>query len=247
MTARDRIVVGVIAALAVVAASWMLAIKPKREDAAALAVQTEQAQRRLDSALASLANAKQARAEFSSAQIGIARLGKAVPAEDDPATLVYQLERSARRAGIDFRSVRLEPAPAAAAAAAAPAATGATPAQTPVPAEVEKVPFKLTFEGGFFALRRFVEHAHSFTRMREAKYVTVRGRLLAIEGVTLLAASEGFPKLKAQITATAYSAPAPKLPAAGAAATASTPAAGATPAASTTAGIDTPTSSESPR
>ena len=140
--------------------------------------------------------------------------------------------------------MRLEAAPAATAAATTTPAP--TPGQAPLPADVEKVPFKLTFEGGFFALRRFLDHAHSFTRMRDGRYVTARGRLVTIEGVTLLASTDGFPRLKAQITATAYSAPAPKV-SGGAAATASTPAAGATPAAATTAGTDTPTSSGSPR
>jgi hypothetical protein len=230
VTQRDRIMLSVIAAVAVIAAAWMLAIKPKREDASALAEQVTQAEQRRDTALATLANAKQARAKFADAQIGIARLGKAVPADEDIATLVFQLERSAREAGIDFRSVRLEgdasnPTPDA----------GAGTGQPDASADIKKVPFKLTFEGGFFDLRRFIDHANSFTRMRDGKYVSVRGRLIAIEGVSMLASSDGFPSLKAQITASAYSAPAPKLPTAGGAtASSATTTAGGTPATAVT-------------
>ena len=230
MTKRDRIVLGVLAVVAVMAAAWMLAIKPKREEASQLADSAQQAQQRRDTALASLANAKQARADFADAQIGIARLGKAVPTNEDIATLVFQLERSARGAGIDFRSVRLESTSTDTGASGNGAASAIKP-----------VPFKLTFEGGFFDLRRFVRHANSFARMREGKYVSVRGRLISIEGVSLVAGPKGFPELKAQITANAYSAPAPSQPAAtsatgttAAAGSAAAPATAGTPAASTT-------------
>jgi hypothetical protein len=247
VTQRDRIMLGVIATVVVIAAAWMLAIKPKREEAASLAEQVTQAEQRRDTALATLANAKQARAKFAEAQIGIARLGKAVPADEDVATLVFQLERSARKAGIDFRSVRLEGQPAD-----PTPDTGAGTGQPNGATDIKKVPFKLVFEGGFFDLRRFIDHANSFARMRDGKYVSVRGRLIAIEGVSLVAGPDGFPSLKAQITATAYSAPAPKLPtaggststtaatgAAGTPATAVTPAVPATPATPSSSGQTT--------
>jgi Tfp pilus assembly protein PilO len=231
VTKRDRIMLSVVAAVAVLAAAWMLAIKPTRENAADLADQAAQASERRDAALASLANAKQARAEFAEAQIGIARMGKAVPTDDDIATLVFQLEGSARKAGIDFRSVRLEQAgtptaPQAGTGAAKPAG------------DVKKVPFKLIFEGDFFDLRRFIDHANSFARLRDGKYVSVRGRLIEIEGVSMTAGPNGFSSLKAQLTATAYSAPAPEAPK-GAAATAGAASAGATTA--TPASATTPT------
>jgi hypothetical protein len=222
VTKRDRITLCVLAAVAVIAAGWMLAIKPKREEAATLADQAAQAQQRRDAALASLANAKQARADFAEAQIGIARLGKAVPGDEDVATLVFQLERSARSAGIDFRKVALSQN------GASQTPAGGAGTDQPQGSDVEKVPFTLTFEGDFFSLRKFIDHAHSFTRMRDGKYVSVRGRLLSIEGVGLVAAEDGFPRLKAQIAAVAYKAPAPKLPTAGGDTAADTGAAGAT-------------------
>jgi len=229
VTKRDRIMLSVVGAVAIIAAAWMLAIKPTREEATSLADQAAQAQQRRDAALASLANAKQARAEFADAQIGIARMGKAVPTDDDVATLVFQLEGSARKAGIDFRSVRLEQS------GTPTQEPSAASAPQPAGANVKKVPFKLVFEGEFFDLRRFIDHANSFARLRDGKYVSVRGRLLEIEGVAMTAGPDGFPSLKAQLTVTAYSAPAPEAPT-GAAATAGATAGAttATPASATT-------------
>ena len=235
MTQRDRIVLAVFAAVAVIAASWMLAIKPKRQEAAELADRAAQAQQRRDAALAKLANAKQAEAQFAQAQVNIARMGKAVPSDDDVATLVYQLERTARKAGIDFRSLTQEPG----AANPTPGAGAGTANPTGVPSELTPVPFKLTFEGTFFQLRRFIDHVNSFTTVR-GEALKVRGRLMSVDGVSLAASRLGFPSLKAQITTSAYLAPDPAKSAAaatpatpGTAPATPAPAPGATPAPTT--------------
>lgn len=234
MTQRDRIVVGVFAAIVVLAGSWFLAIKPKREEAARLADRAVQAEQRRATAVAKLANAKQAKRDFAAAQESIARMGKAVPADDDAASLVYQLERTARKSGIDFRAVRLEgganPTPGTGPGTANPA--GANAAVTPLP-------FKLVFEGGFFDLRRFLDLVGSFTTA-DGEKLNIGGRLLTVDGVGLTASRNGFPNLKAQITASAYLAPEPGKAAPGtAAAPGATP--GAAPAQPATGGTSAPT------
>ena len=227
MTSRDRIMLAVIAAIAICAATFMLAIKPKRDEAKTLADAVTQAETRRDAALSTLANAKQAREKVADAKVGIARLGKAVPSEEDTATILYQLDTAAKAANVDFRKLSLDasgtnPTPDAGAGTAQPTGAGLT-----------KVPVQLTFEGDFKKLRRFIDAVNSLTTMRAGKYVKVRGRLFNAEGVSLQAAGGGFPKLTAHITAVAYTADAPKTDAAAAAAGGA--AAGTTSDASTTA------------
>jgi Tfp pilus assembly protein PilO len=233
----------VIAAVAVVAAVFMLAIKPKREEASELATQATQAQTRLDAALASLANAKQARARFAEAQVGIARLGKAVPTDEDTATIVYQLEQTARAAGINFRSLAVDaagsnPTPASGAGTADPAGAAA----------FTKVPVQLKFTGSFFELRRFIDHVNSLTKMKKGKYVSAKGRLFSVDGVALDAAPTGFPQIVAKLVVTAYTAPAPDVAkpttAAASGGTTTSAAAPGTTASSPTASANTPPSSE---
>jgi Tfp pilus assembly protein PilO len=210
VTQRDRIMLGVIATVAVLAAAWMLAIKPKRAEVGRLTEQATQAQVRRDTALATLANAKQARQQFAGAQIAVARMGKAVPTSDDIATVVYQLEGTARKAGIDFRSLSLD------ASGSDPTPTAGAGTAAPDGEQLTKVPFKLTFEGKFFELRRFINLVHSFTRTKKGKYLSVRGRLFTIDGVSLVAGRAGFPDITAKIIANAYTAAAPTVSAAGA-------------------------------
>lgn len=230
MTARDRIMLAVIATAAVIAAAWMLAIKPQREEASTLAETVTQAQTRRDTALATLANAKEARVKVGDAKVGIVRLGKAVPPDEDTATILYQLDLAAKKAKIDFRKLSLD-----AAGTTDPTPTSGPGTGTPEGQGLTKIPVKLTFDGNFKDLRRFIGALNSLTSLRDGKYVSVRGRLFTTEGVSLQAGPTGFPGLTAQITAVAYSATAPSTTATSAGTGGTTaPATGDTTTASTT-------------
>lgn len=131
MTARDRTVLMVVAIVAALGAFWFLALSPKRDEAAALGAQIATAQQQLRTAQEGARTAEAAKARYATDYATVARLGKAVPADDDVPSLLYQLETAAGEAGVDFRSIRLEstgaaPAPVAATPAATAAAVGAS-------------------------------------------------------------------------------------------------------------------------
>jgi hypothetical protein len=139
VTRRDRIVIVVVAAVAVVGAFWMLALKPKRDQAAKLGKDLAAAHQRLDQAQRDVREGEFARAGYAANYSAVARLGKAVPSDDDVPSLVYQLDSTARSTGVDFRSVKLTSGsgsapPAAPASALAPSA-GASKGQTTPPAQ----------------------------------------------------------------------------------------------------------------
>lgn len=226
MTPRDRTVLGIAGLVAVLAGFWFLAIAPRRAESQRLAGEITQARQARDSALASASAALAAQRGHASDEAIIARLGKAVPSDDDTASLLYQLDSAAGRAHVDFRSVRLDGTAAVAAPAPAPApatATATTPASTtptasqaaaaPLPpgatigpAGLSKLPFVLTFEGNFFGLERFLRRLHSFTSVK-GQTISVRGRLLAVDGISLAVSPDGFPKIRASLTVSAFLAP----------------------------------------
>lgn len=217
MTQRDRIVLGVLATAAVLGGFWMLLLAPRRDEASKLSEQVAEAQGRVDTARGRLQTAELAKQNYGKQVLTMARLGKAVPPTDDVPSLVVQLERTARAAGIDFRAVTVDAvAPQAGAAAGAAAGT----------AGVKPMPFSLTFEGDFLELRKFLAQVHSLTVPRTTT-LDVKGRLLTIETVNLVPGPAGLPEVTAQIKATAYTAPVEN-PAAAAVA-AATPQGGATP------------------
>ncbi|HMJ32724.1 MAG TPA: type 4a pilus biogenesis protein PilO [Baekduia sp.] len=241
MTARDRTVLSVLGFVAVLGAFWFLALSPKRKEASDVSVQVTAAQQRLTTAQAGAASAEAARRRYNSDYATVARLGKAVPVDDDVPSLVYQLEHTAHDSGIDFRSIKLSAntgaAPVAAPVAPAAGATTSTPASTittalPPGAAVgtagfPTMPFSFEFDGKFFNMQRFLRSLDSLTTVK-GKSISVKGRLLTVDGVALKAGPEGFPDVSATVAVTAYLLPADEGLTAGAA-----PSTGAAPAGST--------------
>jgi Type II secretion system (T2SS), protein M len=65
------------------------------------------------------------------------------------------------------------------------------------------MPFSFVFNGSFFDMERFLHEVQRFVRV-DGKRVDVRGRLLSIDGFALSAGPNGFPSVRASISATAY-------------------------------------------
>lgn len=220
MSAQIRTLLGVAVTVAAIAALWLLAVAPEREQASSLGSQLALATQARDAALTRAATAEAARSRYGRDYATVARLGKAVPVSADVPSLVFQLESVARRAKVDFRAVSVldrqaESAPAAGAAAKTSGG-------------VEPAPFSFRFEGDFFGLQRLLKQIDRFTRV-DGTQVAVNGRLLTIDGVTLSPGRSGLPKIQGMIIARAYVADLPPaLPS-------STPAGGTAPAGTPTA------------
>lgn len=216
MTARDRIVLIVVGILATLGAFWFLAISPKRQDAADLTTKIGAAQTRLSTAQASASSAEAAKSKYTSDYATVARLGKAVPVDDDMPSLVYQLEQTAKANKIDFRSIKLVGS-AGVAAAAPTTASSSTPGSTvaaalPPGATVGSagfptMPFTFDFTGSFFDLQRFLRSLDGLTAVN-GKSISVKGRLLTVDGVALKAGPKGFPQIDASVVVTSYLLPA---------------------------------------
>jgi hypothetical protein len=128
VTARDRTVLTVVAALALIAAAWFLLLAPVRSDVKAADTELTAAQTRLTAAEALVAQGATAKAASRDDYATISRLGKAVPADDDVPSLIVQIEGAADRSRVDFRSLELGTgggAPATAPPIAQVAAVGA--------------------------------------------------------------------------------------------------------------------------
>lgn len=207
MTRQDRTVIMVVICVVLAAAGWFLLIKPKRADVADVKTQVEQAQVAADDAAAKAAVAQGARAEYSEDYASVVRLGKAVPVQDDVASLVYQLESTAEDTGVDFRAVTVTEG-----AAAAPSNEGSGESAGTLPGEVTQIPVTLTFDGGYFAMTRFLRQIDRYTLIRKnGDEIDVRGRLLAVNTVKLTPGSKGFPDVQAEVGVTAYRAPLPSV------------------------------------
>jgi Tfp pilus assembly protein PilO len=224
MTSRDRNILLVVGLVAVLAGFWFFALKPKREEAKAVDAQVAAQQTQLQAAQATVAAGLKAKAETKADQTIVAQLGQAVPADDDLPSLLYQLDAVSGAAHVDFRSMaRGSSTGAAAQAAAGTSAVGSAslpPGAVVGTAGLATLPFTFDFSGSFFGLERFLGDVQDLVQPHDGS-IAVRGRLLAVDGLSLAPADKSLTKIKARISATAYLAPDDK-------ASASTSAAGAT-------------------
>lgn len=207
MTGRDRIVLVVLAALAVLAAAFMLVVSPERHKASQVKAQAETARSELAAARTKLAEAQQDQTRYAEAYASIVSLGQAVPDEREVSSLVYELDHASSNDKVDFESIT-----AGGAGGSASSTASSTPAATAAVGGFEQLPFTFTFQGTYEELFHLMGRLQGFTVSNPDGSVQVNGRLLSIQGVSLSSsaptgASSGG-ELKATVTATAYVLPA---------------------------------------
>jgi Type II secretion system (T2SS), protein M len=253
MTGRDRIVLIVIGALAVLGAAWLLLVSPERKQASKLEAQVSAARAELSSAEGQLADARNAQAQYGKAYTAIVDLGKAVPVSQEVPSLIYELEAASNLKRVNFVSITSGTGaggsgPGAGGAGAAASASTASGAAS---AGFSQMPFTFTFEGGFFELYKLFQKLNGFTVRTASGDVKVSGRLLTIQSVKLApvnnsGGSSGSGKagcgclLTGNVTATAYTLPAGQSLTGGATPSGPAGITGSTRSASTTSGVSSP-------
>jgi Tfp pilus assembly protein PilO len=215
MTRTNKILLAVVALGLAVTAFYFLLLAPKREEVARLDTDVAAKEAELVQAQQMLAGYEQARKTYKSNYTTLARLGKAVPADDDVRSLMVQLQSAAESSGVDFEKIELGTG-LAGASGSTPApgdekSTGGELASAPgaVPVAggaMSAMPFSFTFNGGFFDLSSFLSRLERFVTVNNER-VNVTGRLLRLESVSIAPSQSGFPQMQAQIGAATYIVP----------------------------------------
>ena len=230
MTTRDRTVLVVLVALALVIGSWFVLVQPKRSEASKLQGEITTAQAALSQAQAQVSSGESAKKAYAALYASLARLGEAVPTDDDVPSLIYQLQAAATASKVDFKDFVLTPgggttsAPAPAVATGATGATGTAgvPAATPAAlapgvqygsAGIPIEPFTFTFDGNYFHLADFLGRLERFVTAANNQ-ILVHGRLMTLNAISLGPAPQGFPEIAVSINATTYLDPAAAITAA---------------------------------
>jgi outer membrane murein-binding lipoprotein Lpp len=124
MTATTRTLLALLATGAAVAAFWFVAMAPKRERANELGTQVESLRAKVAEQEQAIATGVEARRSFPASYHQLVLLGKAVPAKDESASLLVQVNEIAGRAGVEFRQLEVDSATTPAAATPAPPLSG---------------------------------------------------------------------------------------------------------------------------
>jgi hypothetical protein len=212
MTVRDRIVLMAAATFVVLAAAWLLVVSPERQRAAKLAGEVSSAQAALNSAESELSSANAAEKRYQADYAAIVSLGKAVPADRQVPSLIYDLAKASGQKHVEFASITSSAPTGGASASSAGASSAASATEE---AGFEQMPFTFIFNGGFDGLYNLFTQLDGFAKPTSAGDLLVSGRLLTVQSVSLAPVTSSgsgtgstAERLAGTITATAYVLPA---------------------------------------
>jgi len=226
MTAASKAILAMLVVAALAVAFWVLALAPKRDEAKKLGGQIGRLKSSLAAHHAEVTEAEDARDEFPANYQQLVVLGKAVPGDDDTASLLVQLNTIAKRSKVRFSDITLgasgggstpPPATPAQGSSATPASNPVSPTEAAAsvmplgasvgPAGLAVMPYELTFSGSFFKVADFIKGLDSLVKTTNEQ-VDVSGRLITIDSFSLEAEkSFGFPRLQATFKVTTYLTP----------------------------------------
>ncbi len=216
MSTNDRSILLIVPFVVALVAFWFLLISPKRDEAKKLEAQVTAAQSAVQEQQAAVQTGLLARKEFPRDYHRLVVLGKAVPVDDETASLLVQISRISKSAGVSFRAIKLgEGGGTAPAAPAAPAALPTESAASLMPigatvgsAGLPTLPYELTFRGTFFEVADFMAGIDALVKPRKGT-IAADGRLVTINGFTLTGdeAAE-YPVVKATMQVTTFVTPA---------------------------------------
>lgn len=222
LSSSNKAVVAVVVLVVLGIGFYALALSPKREEASKLEAQVEQVKGSLAQHRSEIATAEEARADFPTEYQRLVVLGKAVPGDDDTASLFVQVNHIADRAKVRFSNLALSSEGGGESEEVAPPPTeagGALVSPTEVaaatmplgatvgPAGLGVMPYTLTFSGNFFQIADFIKGLDSLVKTQNEK-VAVDGRLLTVNGFSLQAPPKAeFPTLEATFSVTTYLTP----------------------------------------
>jgi hypothetical protein len=213
MTRTTKILVAVLLIAAAAGAYWFLLLAPQRDELKVLDADIAKKKVEVEQSLVQLATYEQARKSFKANYAKLARLGKAVPADDDVRSLLVQLDAAAGRSGVDFGKVEVGGSIAGADGASTDAGAPAEGELASAPGTVPfgnsgfmAMPFTFGFTGSFFELETFFGRLERFVTMQNEQ-IGVNGRLLRLESLQLQPSAAGFPTIQAEIGAATYLVP----------------------------------------
>jgi hypothetical protein len=210
---RRTVVIAVVASALLAGGYYKLLLAPKRQEAAKLAKAVAKKKSELADQQGLLATYTKARDEYRANYATLVRLGKAVPQDDDTRSLMVQLDAAANHSGVDFRTISIG-TNGGNAGANANGSTGEPGANTPPPGAVSvgtagfsALPLTFSFRGKFGDLSDFFARLQRFVDVSNNR-MTITGRLLRVQSISLQPDQSGFPRIRANISASSYLLPA---------------------------------------
>jgi hypothetical protein len=203
----NKMLLPLLAVVGIVAAYWFLVLAPKRDEIAKLDADIATQEAAATQAEQQVTLYTKAKDDYRVNYETVARLGKAVPADDDVRSLLVQLNSAAKRSKVDFKSIGLTSGASPTAATGTPGELAPAPGSVPVgSAGFSAMPFTFSFSGNYFGLSGFFQRLERFVTVQNDN-IDVTGRLLLLGSISVTPDTADPRKLQAQIGATTYLVP----------------------------------------
>jgi Type II secretion system (T2SS), protein M len=208
MSARDRLVLLGLGAVAILAAMWMLVVSPARKQASQASVEVASARTQLAQAQSEVAQAQSAQQRYRKAYASLSSLGMAVPTSQEVPSLMYSLDHAANHHKVVFSSITNGGSSSSSATPSSTAGTASSSAAAAPIAPFSQVPFTFVFTGGYGDLVKLLSNLEAFTVQTSAGALRVSGRLLTIQSIQLATGAGSGPananEMSWSISASAY-------------------------------------------
>jgi Tfp pilus assembly protein PilO len=209
VTRSTKILIPALVAVAAIAAYWFLLLSPKREEITRLDTEITQAESAAQQAEQQVVAYQRAKDNYRENYTTVARLGKAVPADDDVRSLLVQLDSTAKRSKVEFRALTVSGSGGGAGTESGATTGELAPAPGAIPvgsAGFSAMPFSFTFNGSFFRLSDFFSRLERFVTVQNEN-IDVTGRLLLLGSIAVTPDGGDLNKLQAQVGASTYIVP----------------------------------------
>ena len=211
MTDSNKAILAILVVAVLAVGFWMVLLSPKREEVTKLSGEADQLRASLAQSELQVTEAEAAKRAFPKDYQRLVVLGQAVPSNEETSSLLVEVNRISRQAGVRFESITLEssggessemgaetapavPAPEAGGAVGTPASETIPPTEAAAsllplgatigPAGLGVMPYKLSFSGSFFQIADFIAGIDSLVHGSGEK-VDVEGRLVTLDGFSL--------------------------------------------------------------
>jgi Tfp pilus assembly protein PilO len=217
-SSNNRLIAAMLVVVFIAGAFWITSLSPKREEASKLGESIEREEAALAQDRQALEVAESARKGFSNDYRRMVVLGKAVPGEDEIASLIVQLHAIAKRAHVRFQELALTSSGEGESATPPPAGSEPAPptevaaSLLPLGAEIgpaglATMPYTLKYTGNFGHIADFIKGLDELVDARN-NGVSIDGRLTTINGFALESTTEHpFPRLQATFSLTTFVTP----------------------------------------
>lgn len=206
MKGADRNLLLIVPLIALLGAFWLLVLSPKQDQVKKLDTQVSELQTAVGGERQKVQQGLRARKQFPRDYQRLVVTGKAAPTQDETASLLVQVNRSAEHSGVSFETIAQGTDSSSGVAAPTATATSGVPAGAG-PGGLTALPYTLTFNGTFFQIADFIAR---LDRLVDPKQNTIaaNGRLTTIDSIQL--GSDGtkpLPALLASVSVTTYLTP----------------------------------------